>query len=132
MMSPSSMYRSDLPRPPLFCNACCGSWAPVSFSKPQSWKFALIPAFWLRGLLAIAVLLHEWLTPIQRRVPAACRAAMLPRVSAATKPKARLHSRGHQRVLALPLDLLALARALPVQHGTSFDVSTLLLPCAWE
>ena len=35
----------------------------------------------------------ESFTPIQGRVPAACCAAVLPRVSAATMPGARLHSR---------------------------------------
>ena len=81
-------------------------WAPVSFSGPPSWKFS-----------------DSWsisagsFTPIRGRVPAACRAAMLPRVSAVTIPRPGCTPGGRQRLLALHLDTSALAGALPVQHG---------------
>ena len=69
------------------------------------------------------------LTPIQGRVPTACRAAVLLRVSAAANPGVWCTPGGRRRLLALHHDPSALARALPVQREVGFDVSTLLLLC---
>ena len=66
----------------------------MSFSGLPSWKFAdscNLAAWSARGRCSSA-----WsFTPVQGRVPAACREAMLAPASAATMPKARLYSRRH-------------------------------------
>ena len=61
--------------------ACCGSRAPVCFSGPASWKFAdsCNLAAWSACSRCSSA---ESFTPIQGRVSAACRAAMLPRQAA--------------------------------------------------
>ena len=74
----------------------------------------------------------ESFTPIQGRVPATCRAAMLPRVSAATSPRVRLQSREPSTSPCSAPRSFDTGETLPVQHETGFDVSTLRLPCVWR
>ena len=90
-MSPSSMYHKST-KPPFFCSTCPGSLA-VSFSFPPNRKLTVSCS------LTACSACRRWnsegsSTPIDGRLPHACRAATRPRVSAATIPKARLHSKG--------------------------------------
>ena len=96
---------------PLICQAstysathAAGRWQGCAFLGRQAGSL-LTPAFWLRGLLADAVPLQRSFTPVQGRVPAACRAAVLPRVSTATFPSVLGCTPGsRQRLLALHHD----------------------------
>ena len=94
-------------KPPFFCNACCESSAPVSFSGPPSWK------------LAASCTLVAWSacnrcssdgssTPIHGRLPAACYVATRRRVSAATisKGQAALQAGGGVDVSLLCTSIL--------------------------
>ena len=125
MMSPSSKYHRAA-RPPFFCNA-----SPVSFSGPPSWK------------LTVSCTLVAWSarnrrasdgssTPIHGRLPAACRAAMRSRVSAATIPDARLHSSGPSTSPCSAPQSLGMAPAPLARRETGVDFSTPPPPCAWE
>ena len=64
-------------------------------------------------------------------MPAACRAAMLPRVSAPfLKPGCTPGD--HQRVHVPHHDSWAMPGSLLVQRETGVDVTMLLVQCAWE
>ena len=98
----------------LMCNHCFDSFSKICLTASKFHDVASERCTWTKDLWQRAcspwishmnstcffALSHsrcssaESFTPIQRRVPAACRAAMLPRVSAATIPRARLHSKG--------------------------------------
>ena len=98
----------------------------ITFSGPPSWKLAdsCILTAWSACCSSA-----ESSTPIQGRVPVACRAAMLPLLPPCPRPGCT--PGGHQRLLALHLDPSALARALPAEHGTGSVVCMVLLPCGW-
>ena len=122
-MSPSSMYHRSA-RPPFFFNACRGSSAPMNFPGPPNWK------------LAVSCYLTEWSAgrrfgcegssePIHERLPDACWAVTRPRVSAATIPRAGLHSRVTVDVSFFCTTIFGHWRQpLLLTRERSFDVST--------
>ena len=128
------MYHIGPPRPPFFCNACCGSSSSGKLLRATKLGVCTKTALKLRGLLPVAGLLHGSVqaSPWDGCL-SACRAAMLPpRFSRHHHRRPGCTPGAHQRLLALRLDPWALARDLLVQQRTRSNVSTLLLLlCAW-